>query len=132
MGGVDDVPATERFDAATLILVQHFLPDDGAKLAMVRAIADRLDPGGLLFLAAMYGDLASSQSQRLFQAWKRRQIARGLSIEDADAMFEGLPQVIHFVTEARIEELLREAGFVDIDKVFQAFVVGGWLARKAS
>ena len=58
VGGVDDVPATERFDAATLILVQHFLPDDGAKLAMVRAIADRLEPGGLLFLAAMYGDLA--------------------------------------------------------------------------
>ena len=47
-------------------------------------------------------------------------------------MFEGLPQVVHFVTEARIEELLREAGFVDIEKVFQAFVIGGWLARKAA
>jgi hypothetical protein len=46
-------------------------------------------------------------------------------------MFEGLPQIIHFVTGTRSEELLREAGFVDIDRVFQAFVIGGWLARKA-
>src|SRR5262245_51347317 len=106
VGGVDDVPATEQFDAATLILVQHFLPDDGSKLAMLRAIADRLEPGGLLFLANMHGDLASPASQRLFQAWKQRQLARGLSSEDADAMFAGLPQVIHFVTEDRIEELL--------------------------
>ena len=130
VGGVDDVPATGPYDAATLILVQHFLPDDGAKLALLRAIADRLEPGGLLFLANMHGDLASPPAQRLFQAWKQRQIGRGLSATDAEAMFAGLPQVVHFVTAARIEELLREAGFVDVEPVFQAFVIGGWLARK--
>lgn len=46
-------------------------------------------------------------------------------------MFQGLPQVIHFISEARTHELLTEDGFVDIEPVFRAFVIGGWLARLA-
>lgn len=130
-GLVDDVPTSERFDAATAILVHHFLPDDGAKLAFLRAIADRLQPGAPLFLANMHGDLGQPKSQRLYEAWKQRQIARGMSAEDAEGMFSGLPEVIAFVSEERTRELLHEAGFVDIEPVFKAFVIGGWLARKA-
>lgn len=41
VGPIENVPADAPFDAATLILVHHFQPDDGAKLAMMRAIAAR-------------------------------------------------------------------------------------------
>lgn len=35
----------ENFDAATCILTLHFVPDDGAKLAVLQAIRQRLKPG---------------------------------------------------------------------------------------
>lgn len=131
-GLVQDLPPAEPYDAATLILVQHFLPDDGSKLEILRAIAARLKPGAPLIVANMHGDLASPATQRLYQAWKQRQITRGMSPTDAEGMFNGLPEVIHFVPEARIRELLTEAGFDDIELVFTAFVIGGWLARKVA
>lgn len=129
-GSLDDVPADDPFDAATLLLVHHFLPDDGAKLAMLRAVAARLKPGAPLIVASMHGDLASPATRRLYQAWQARQIARGTPPADAEAMFQGLPTVVHFVSEERTRELLAEAGFVDVEPVFRAFVIGGWLARR--
>lgn len=130
VGGVRDLPEGENFDAATMILVQHFLPDDGAKLDILRATAERLRPGAPLFLANMHGDLASAADRRRYLAWRTRQIARGMSVTDADGMFNGLPEVIHFVSEERTRELLREASFEEIEPVFRAFVIGGWFARK--
>jgi tRNA (cmo5U34)-methyltransferase len=131
-GLVQDLPAAEPYDAATLILVQHFLPDDGAKLELLRAIAERLKPNAPLLVANMHGDLTVPATQRLYQAWKQRQIARGMSAEDAEGMFTGLPTVVHFVPEARIRALLWEAGFMEIEPVFKAFVIGAWLARKGA
>lgn len=129
-GPIEDVPPGERFDAATMILVQHFLPDDGEKLAMLREVAARLRPGAPLFLANMHGDLDAALDTRRYQAWKLRQMARGMSAEDAEGMFSGLPTVVHFVSEARTRQLLEEAGFSDIQNVFRAFVIGGWVATR--
>lgn len=129
-GPIEDVPPGEQFDAATMILVQHFLPDDGAKQAMLREVAARLRPGAPLFLANMHGDLAADDDQVRYQAWKRRQMARGMAAEDAEAMFTGLPTVVHFVSAKRTRELLRGAGFTDFQNVFRAFVIGGWLAYR--
>ena len=129
-GPIEDVPQGERFDGATMILVQHFLPDDGAKLAILREVAARLRPGAPLFLANMHGDLDAEPDTRRYQAWKRRQMARGMPAEDAEGMFSGLPTVVHFVSEARTRQLLEEAGFMDIQNVFRAFVIGGWVATR--
>ena len=50
--------------------------------------------------------------------------------EAADAMFAGLPQVIHFIPESRLHALLTEAGFTTIQPIFRALVIGAWLAYR--
>lgn len=131
-GSVSDLPEGRRFDAATLLLVLHFLPDDGTKLAMLRAIAARLRPGAPLILADQHADLTSPEDSRLYRAWRARQIARGMPADAADAMFAGLPQVIHFIPESRLRALLTEAGFTTIQPIFRALVIGAWLAHRRS
>src|SRR5262245_22858989 len=42
-GTVDLLPETPRFDAATIINVLHFLPDDGSKTELLRSVATRLE-----------------------------------------------------------------------------------------
>jgi tRNA (cmo5U34)-methyltransferase len=44
-GYVDDLKDEEVFDAATCILVMHFLKDDGTKLALLESICKRLKSG---------------------------------------------------------------------------------------
>ena len=51
LGYVDDLPAEERFDAATLIGVLHHLPGDKAKQVILGSIATRLKPQAPLVLA---------------------------------------------------------------------------------
>lgn len=53
-GNLDSVPTEPRFDAATLILVLHFLKDDAARAALLSDIAARLEPGAPLLLASLY------------------------------------------------------------------------------
>ena len=55
-GIVSDLPTDQRFDAATLILVLHFLEDQGAKKALLKSISERLKPRAPLILVDIFGD----------------------------------------------------------------------------
>jgi len=44
-GRVSDLPGNESFGSASLLLVLHFLPDDGAKLALLKDISSRMKSG---------------------------------------------------------------------------------------
>jgi tRNA (cmo5U34)-methyltransferase len=48
-GTIEQLAPDMRFDAATCLYVLHFLPDD-AKLALLRTLRDRLQPGAPLYL----------------------------------------------------------------------------------
>ena len=50
---VGDLPKFEPFDAATVLLVMHFLKDDGAKQSLLDEVAAHLKPGAPLVLAAI-------------------------------------------------------------------------------
>lgn len=68
-GLIDDV-TEENFDAATSILVMHFLPDDGTKLHFLRGIADKLKSGALFVLVDLEGEIGSDAYNTMNSAWK--------------------------------------------------------------
>jgi tRNA (cmo5U34)-methyltransferase len=111
-------------------MVLHFVADDGAKLNLLRSIASRLKPGAPLVLMDAYGDLTTSESQLLLEAWKHQQNLAGLTWEQVEGGMKERMQAIHFVSSDRIEELLTEAGFHRIQRFFQIVILGGWIAFK--
>lgn len=128
---VHELPETGLYDAATLILVMHFLPDDGSKLAILESISERLKPGTPFVLADLHADKNSRKFPRFISAWKARQRTTGISGEDLEKMFADLHTNIHFVPEERVLALLKEAGFGEIDRFYNAMLFGGWVARRA-
>jgi tRNA (cmo5U34)-methyltransferase len=131
-GYVNSLPETEPMDAATLMLVMHFLTDDGAKLELLKDIAQRLKPGAKFILADLYGDRSASYFAQYTKAWKALYFSQleGETRVKAEANFQAsISNSIHFVTEARIIELLQAAGFSQIDKFYNAFLFGGWIAQ---
>ncbi len=130
-GSVADLPADAPFDAATLLLVLHFLPDDGAKAGLLADIARRLKPGGALVLADLFGPAWDDPRQaELRGAWRRLQLEAGIAAEDVDKGFTRVDRDIHPVTEIRLAALLAEAGFGPPQPFFRALCFGGWLARR--
>ena len=129
-GNVDELPVGTLYDGATLGMVLHFLADDGAKSKLLRSISSHLKSGAPLVLMDAHGDPTTRESQLLLDAWKHQQNLAGLTWEQVEDGMKERMQAIHFVSSDRIEELLAEAGFRRIQRFFQIFILGGWIAFK--
>lgn len=129
-GLVEDLPEDPSFDAATLLLVMHFLPDDGAKLTLLRDIAARLRPGAPLVVADLCGDPSSIAFQLLRDAWLQRQVAIGMERSEATDMLIKIEQIVQFMSESRTLELFGQAGFGNVVPYFQALLFRGWVATR--
>lgn len=127
-GGVEAVACEPSFDAATLVLVLHFVPDDGAKAALLTQIAARLKPGAPLVMADLHGDAGEGAFQRLFALWRAWQLDAGIPPADVDKGFRQIVKDIHFVPERRLVQLLDEAGFTGVERLWGALLFGAWVA----
>lgn len=129
-GFVGDLPDRAAFDAAALMLVMHFLPDDGAKLDLLTSIARRLKPSAPLVLADLHADRQGPRFRRFIELWRRWQLDAGMDPDKVDKGFEQVFKDIQFVPERRILDLLTEAGFETVEPFYGAFLFGAWIAWK--
>ncbi|MBC7950899.1 MAG: class I SAM-dependent methyltransferase [Rhodospirillaceae bacterium] len=133
---VKALPIFEPFDAATLMLVLHFMPDDvenggGAKLTLLTDLAKHLKPGAPLVLADLFGpDWDEDWQAQLRIFWRHLQTAAGIAADDIHKGFAHVDRDIHPVTEGRLAELLSEAGFGPPLPFFRALCFGGWVALR--
>jgi len=115
------------FDAATCILTAHFVPDDGAKLAFLKAIHARMKPGAPLAIVDGVGVSGEAQTELLRRIWKRHAVRNGAAEEVAESNAENFKKVAVVSTE-REEELLTSAGFDRLTPIFRGLAIKGWLA----
>jgi tRNA (cmo5U34)-methyltransferase len=130
-GLVGDFPIGKLCDGATSAMIMHFVPDDGGKMEFLRAIAAHLKPGAPLVLMDAIGDLNAPESELMIEAWKQQQSLAGVKWDEVESGMKERVKTIQFVSSKRIEELLAEAGFHRIQRFFQNFMLGGWIAFKA-
>ena len=130
-GTVDTLPDEPRFDAATCILVEHLQPDNGAKLHLLKSIHRRIVPGGWFVLFGLHGDLSTENAQNNLEAWLEFVSLQGLPETARDNVRHRATVEDSLISEERIQELLREAGFVNIKRIYQLQLLGGWLAQKS-
>ena len=121
-----DLAPAARFDAATAMVVLTHLPDDGAKLHLLRGIARRLKPGAPLLLV----DSLRDHRERFLPAMERYAAARGLPAEQLAALFARIRAGAMTVPEERERALLAEVGFRDVVRCFAAFTMNGWVAAR--
>ncbi len=129
LGQVEDLPADESFDAATLIGVLHHLPGDAAKQQILRAVQARLKPGAPLIVAGNHYAYASQPL--LLQAWGQRWRQQGASAQEVQAKLGKILQGAdppH--SEAAVQQLLHDAGFGDAMRFFSSLFWGAWLVCK--
>lgn len=129
-GYVDDLPLTPAFDAATSILVMHFLPDDGSKLSFLQAIASRLKQGAILLLVDCCGDRNSEEFGQIASAWNIYGMRAGIRAEKMAEIFSRTTQHLPYVPEQRVMELLEQAGFSQTTQFYKAFMFTGWITTK--
>ena len=126
-GLITDLDTAKKYGAATLLLVLHFLEDNGEKLNLLKEIAERLEPGALLVLLDITGD--KEQTQRNLKIL-RLLLPDGLDEEQVTNRLERIENDLHYISEKRLSELCIAAGFQPPLRFFQSTVYMGWLTKK--
>lgn len=126
-GVVSDLDSKTQYGAATLLLVLHFLEDNGDKLKLLQDIAERLLPGAPLVLLDITGN--KTQIRQNLNVL-RLILPEGLPEEDIRRRLHRIENELYAVSEERLAELCQEAGFEAPLRFFQSSVYMGWLTRK--
>jgi tRNA (cmo5U34)-methyltransferase len=123
-GTVTQAPAGP-FDGATCLLVMHFL-DRSERLQTLREIHRRLRPGARLVLA--HHSPPAGHTER----WMTRSaaFATGTSASEARAVVSGkqMAEQLSLINPDEEEELLRAAGYTDVEQFYAALSFRGWVA----
>jgi tRNA (cmo5U34)-methyltransferase len=128
-GTIDGVDATTLHDAATFMLVLHFITDVDEKLQQLKRIRQRLKTGAPFVMATMYGDPNDPAFDELFALWKAYWLdSTNLTVSEVDEM-EITVRTLSFIPEEEIVRLLQEAGFGKIAKFFTTNMFGGWICK---
>jgi tRNA (cmo5U34)-methyltransferase len=130
-GTIEDIPSRGSFDAATCLLVLHFLPE-AQKRTLLQGIAERLQPEAPVLVAS--GSRVDDGGVRddLLGAWQQYGELHGMPAERmATTIDQLMAQQPNMTSEDGHRRLLLDAGFTRVASYFR--VMGGgmaaWIAR---
>ncbi|MEM7206776.1 MAG: class I SAM-dependent methyltransferase [Pseudomonadota bacterium] len=125
-GYISDAPQGP-FDAATCLLTLHFMKDNGEKLNALIDIKKRLKEGSPFILVDLCMDRACGDFEHYRNRYSTFALNSGAAREDVERTHVRLKEVLHTVSPARNEELLREAGFSGIELFYAGLSWRGWV-----
>ncbi|UHA73398.1 class I SAM-dependent methyltransferase [Paenibacillus sp. 481] len=129
-GTIDDLPQSDsKFDAASCILVLHFINDIQEKLNLLVSIKNKLKSGAPFVLVSAYGDRDNSELQDRMQIWKSFWVEGGRELSETDEMISHALAKLSFLPETQIEGLLAEAGFTKITRFYSTGIMAGWMCH---
>lgn len=129
-GLTTDLTGDAEYDAAAAMLVMHFLPDDGSKLAFLQEIRARLKRGAT-YLHADVCFASRTQFDAYAKAMREHAGLVGLA-EIADAPAQAIAKLAFdgdtrwIVSEERTAELFGEAGFHLVAPIYRGLWYAGW------
>lgn len=130
-GTVEQVVFNQKFDAATCLLVLHFVKTKEEKLSLLKTVKENLEPGAPFVLVTMYGDQNKPEFDERMNLWKSIWLdLTDLTQEDVDDMEESVRE-LSFVSSNEIEELMNQAGYERVTQFFSTTLFGGWIAHNA-
>jgi len=128
-GYTQDLPEDVRYQAATSILVMHFIPQ-ADKLQFLKSIAQRLCPSAPFVLVDVFGQKESQELEQLMPIIQSYWNSMGLPLDKQQQILSGFNQGVHPLPENTLLDLLKQAGFMKTMRFYTGLWVGGWLAFK--
>lgn len=126
-GTVEQYRPSKLYGAASLLLVLHFMKDDGSKLQLLTQIAQKLEPKAPLILLDITG--SKTQIKDNLNILKLL-LPKDFPEVDIAKRFHRIEHELHAVSEERLSHLLHEAGFGRPCRFFQTSIYMGWMAYK--
>ncbi|ACA39959.1 methyltransferase [Lysinibacillus sp. fkY74-1] len=128
-GTIDTLPPSPlTYDAASCILVLHFIENRQQKLNLLHNIHAQLKPGKPFILACAYGDRNSDELQDRIKIWQSFFLDAGYKKAKVEDMGKVIMN-ISFLSDQDMQELLKEAGFKQVTRFFTSGLFAGWMSH---
>lgn len=126
-GLVSDLSLEQKYDAATLLLVLHFLDDNGNKSGLLKDISNRLVSGATFILLDITGN--KTQIRQNLMVLKCL-LPDNLDKDEINNRINRIENELFSVSEERLSKLCEEAGFEAPLRFFQSSIYMGWITTK--
>ncbi len=120
----------DAHDAATSLLVSHFLTETSARQSLFEEIFARLKPGGLLFNLDLCADRQAATFQETLDLWLGLMRQSSVPEEMRAKWTKAFGKDFGVHGPSQLEALIEAAGFTPPAPVFQAAMMRGWTAAK--
>jgi len=128
-GTIDTLPPSPlTYDAASCILVLHFIENRQQKLNLLHNIHAQLKPGKPFILACAYGDRNSDELQDRIKIWQSFFLDAGYKKAKVEDMGKVIMN-ISFLSDQDMQELLKEAGFKQVTRFFTSGLFAAWMSH---
>ena len=124
---IGDLETEKKYDAATLVLVLHFIEDNGSKLELLKEIGNRLSSGSLFVMLDITGDERVIRENLKIL---RLLLPEDITEEQISYRLNRIQKELLHVSEDRLADLCVEAGFEAPVRFFQSAIYMGWMTRK--
>lgn len=131
-GYLDSLPASDAFDAATCLLVSHFLLQQEERRQFFCRIAARLRPGGYLVSADLAFDVSTPAYPDLLGVWQRVLRYAELPAEVVEKVRATFAQDVAVLPPREVESIIVSSGFDAPVLFFQACFIHAWYTRRTS
>lgn len=108
----------------------HFVPDNGAKLALLQSIAQRMKSSAAFILVDVFGSKGTREFEQMISVMKIFWSEMGMKPETRMELLEPVNKGVYPIPEPRVLELLQQSGFENIMRFYTGLWVGGWVATK--
>jgi tRNA (cmo5U34)-methyltransferase len=124
-GFLDSAPEAEPFDAATALLVSHFILERSARQAFYAEIARRLRPDGRLVTAELVSDPGGEDHAGIMETWYDTLRYAGADEAGIEAYKGSFTRGVSLLGPGEHTRLIEQAGFFRPVPLFQAVLMRG-------
>lgn len=130
-GYLDSLPILKEFDAATCLVVSHFIMEKEERRNFFNQIALRLRLQGYLISSDIAYDMSTSDYQSLLDVWLRMMKSAELPEEDVEKMRAAYGRNVAVLPPQEVASIIASAGFDPPVLFYQNLLIHAWYSRRA-
>lgn len=131
-GYLDSLPESDSFDAATSLLVSHFIMQPEDRSNYFHQIALRLRPQGYLISSDIVYDLSSPTYSSILNVWLGMMKSAGIPNDELDKMRDAYGRIVAVLPPSEVASIIAAGGFDAPVLFFQNLLMHAWYAKRGS
>lgn len=126
---VENLFVDVKFDAATAILVSHFIMNIEDRIQFFKEVANRLHPDSPLISADLSLPAQLSTKEQLDELWVKAMVFAGMDTESAKKSTSQWGKNVSVLPKNDIENILRSSGFENPTIFYKALFINAWISK---